>query len=925
MQRESPPSSLAPDSLSVPTGKVTFLFSDIEGSTKRWESHPSAMQAAVARHERILSDAFARHHGYVFKTIGDAFCVAFQVAKNAAQAAIDAQHALASEDFSAVDGLRVRMALHSGHAEERGGDYFGPSVNRVARLMAVGHGGQVLMSQVTYDLLRGEPASGMSLTDLGHHRLKDLPRAEHVWQLGADPSPSNFPPLNSMRASTNNLPVQTTSFRGRERDFERVIALLDRHAVITLVGSGGIGKTSLALHAGKALIDRFADGVWFADLSTIANPELVSSVIAGVLGINQVQGRRVDELIPERLTAKHLLLIVDNCEHLLGAVADLVDAIARTAPGVRILCTSRQALGIGAETVDRLVPLAVPDAGAVLPADHAMSFGSVAVFVDRAKSADTGFAMSDDDAPVVAEICRHLDGVPLAIELAAARVRVLPLPRLAQKLDERFKLLTGGSRTAMPRQRTLSALIDWSYELLTPQEQELFAMLGTFAGSFSAEAVAKVCFDADVDEIELLDLLASLADKSLIVADTGHERERFRLLESTRAYAMERSASEGRRESLARRHAQYFRDLADGLANKYRMGMWPGFIAEVQNDLDNYRSALEWCLRLGNDDVAGGDLAGMMGRVWFRGGLAVEGRYWIQLALDRLDEHAYPSIAARLWRALFDYLSGTALVDGAARIVALSESAGDVHGTIRGRYLLALALQQVGRHDDAAKIAAESLATARALNDEFEVASLLDILGASEAARGDLQAARDLLRESYAHHQAIGSESGIASILTNLGELEFQLGNPAEALRLATEGHEIDSRWNDAFLAVVYACNTATYRIALGNLGDARSSAREGLLGARELDHALFVAMALQDLALIAALDGHVEQAAGLLGSVESRFERLGYHREWSERWVYEKLMAALRERLSDLEIAALGSEGAAWSEERALDEALRV
>jgi predicted ATPase/class 3 adenylate cyclase len=910
---------------SVPTGTVTFLFSDIEGSTKRWEAHRESMQAAVARHEQILSEAFARHRGFVFKTVGDAFCVAFQSARDAAGAAIDAQRALASDDFSAVDGLRVRMALHSGHAEERNGDYFGPAVNRVARLMAIGHGGQVLVSHVTHDLLQGESPAGLSLSDLGYHRLKDFAKPEHVWQLVGDGLAAAFPPLNSLNALSNNLPVQATTFRGRERDVEETKAQLHRHAVVTLVGSGGIGKTRLALQVGSELIERFVDGVWFADLSPIANPELVAGAIAGALGIKHVQDTRIDEVIPQQLKGKKPLLIVDNCEHLLEAVAALVDAVVRSAPDVRILCTSRQALGIAAESVVRLPPLAVPDAESKLSADESMAFGSVAVFVDRAKSVDSRFVMGDDDAPIVAEICRHLDGIPLAIELAAARVRALSLPHLAEKLSERFKLLTGGSRTALPRQRTLTALIDWSYDLLTKQEQELFAKLGVFAGSFGTDAVSNVCADADLDEIALLDLLTSLADKSLIVADASQESERFRLLESTRAYALEKLAPDGQRDALARRHAHYFHDLADRLAERYQRGTWPGFIADVQSDLDNYRSALEWCLTSGNDWVAGGDLAGLMSRVWFRAGLTVEGRYWIRLALDRLDETAHPRIAARLWRALTDHLSGRALVDGAERVVALYESAGDVQGTIRGRYLLALALQQIGRHDDATRIATQALAAARELGDDFHVASFLDVLGASEAARGDLTAARDLLRQSYEHHRAIGSQSGIASILTNLGELEFQLGNPEEAIRLATEGHHIDSRWNDAFLATVYACNVSTYRLAMGDVAGARASAVDGLRRAREFQYRLYIGISLQTLALIAALDGRIETAARVLGQVDAQFDALGYHREWSEQWVYDRLLAALREKLSDGEIERLRAEGAGWPEDRAVDEASKA
>src|SRR5437660_749807 len=345
----------------LPTGEVTFLFSDIEGSTQRWELHAEAMKAAVARHEQVVNAAIARHGGYVFKLLGDAFCAAFHSAPDAIAAAIDAQRALAAEDFSAVDGLRVRLGLHTGRAEERNADYFGPTVNRVARLTSIGHGGQVLVSGSVADIVRDILPSGATLIDLGPRRLKDLTQPEQVWQLAIAGLPREFPPLNSLDARGNNLPVQLTSLLGRAQDLEKVEALVGVHRLLTLSGAGGVGKTRLALQAGADLIDRYADGVWFADLAPISDPELVASVIAKVLGMAQVEGRRVDESLPQWLKRKKLLLILDNCEHLLETVASIADAILCQCPGVRMLTTSRQALGISGEAVYRLPSLAMPD------------------------------------------------------------------------------------------------------------------------------------------------------------------------------------------------------------------------------------------------------------------------------------------------------------------------------------------------------------------------------------------------------------------------------------------------------------------------------------------------------------------------------------------------------------------------------------
>jgi predicted ATPase/class 3 adenylate cyclase len=540
----------------LPTGAVTFAFTDIEGSTTCWDRDRAAMQEAVRRHDSIMRAAITEHGGHIFKTVGDGFCAAFTHPADALAAMLDAQQKLAAEDFAGVDGLRVRMALHTGSADERDGDYFGPAPNRVARLLAIGYGGQILMSGVTRDLAHDGLPDGAALIDLGSHRLRDLAEPEHVWQLTIAGLRAEFPALRSLDARPNNLPVQSTSFVGREQDIADVIELLERHRLLTLVGSGGVGKTRLAVHVGGELLDRYPDGVWFVDLAPISDPELVSSVTGQALGMSQQQGQRVDEAIAQWLKRKKLLIVFDNCEHVLEPVAQLAESILAAAPDVRILATSRQALNIAGESAHQLPSLPLPADIERLTADEALQYGAIVLFVDRARAANTRFTLTDDTASIVAEICRRLDGIPLAIELAAARIKVLSIPNLAQRLNERFKILTGGSRTALPRQKTLGALIDWSYDLLTPQEQLLFTRVGIFAGGFSLDAATAVCSGEDLDEIEILDLLASLIHKSLLVADTSGEHERYSLLESTRAYALEKLTAAGAHEQFARRHAE---------------------------------------------------------------------------------------------------------------------------------------------------------------------------------------------------------------------------------------------------------------------------------------------------------------------------------------------------------------------------------
>ncbi|HTU82265.1 MAG TPA: tetratricopeptide repeat protein [Candidatus Acidoferrales bacterium] len=914
-----------PPASARPTGTVAFLFTDVEGSTQRWETHREAMDDAVKRHDAILREAIDRHSGYVFKAIGDAFCVAFARVSDAVTAAFEAQRALSAEDFSAVGGLAIRMGLHAGEASERNGDYFGPAVNRVARLMSIGHGGQILVSGVIRDLAHNDLPEGGSLLDLGLHRLKDLTEPEHVWQLTITGLPSAFPSLKSLDTIPHNLPIQPTSFRGREHDLEEVKLLLGGHNLLTLFGSGGVGKTRLALQVGAEVLDRYPDGVWLTDFAPISDPELVSSVIAKEIGMPQVEGRRIDDSIPRWLRRKQLLLILDNCEHVLEAVAAIANDVIRTCPDVRLLATSRQALGVSGEEVLRLPSLDVPHKIADLTPAAVMEFGAVALFVDRARSVDKSFVLTDDTAPIVADICRRLDGIPLAIELASARVKVLSIPNLAQRLNERFKILTGGSRTALPRQKTLGALIDWSYDLLGPPERTLFNRVGIFAGGFSLDAATAVCSGEDLDEIDILDLLSSLTDKSLVVADTAGQQERYHLLESTRAYALEKLGAAGEHEQLARRHAEYFRDQAHEADERHGTGSTAAWLASVERELDNYRATLDWALKDGRDVVLGSAIAGALGSLWSNGGLAVEGRYWIGLAQGGLDQSMHPQVAARLWLVSSALSSGKGGYDCAQRAVELSQSAGDETGQAWALEALAMSFFQMGRLQDARDANARALAAMRTFGHKPGVAGCLNMQGAIQWAHGDVVAARESYAQALAAYQALGDEVGTAMALGNLAELEFGDGRVEQAVRLAGEALDILSRGKNAWALAAGHCNRAAYCMALGDVDAARGAAREGLRWARQAQHAGLIAVTLQHIALLFALHGDVNDAARLIGYVNVQYNRLGQEREPTEQWGYEKLMAALHGQLGETEIENLAAEGAAWSEDRAVDEALKL
>ncbi len=502
----------------LPTGTVTFLFTDIEGSTTRWEHQRAAMQAALARHDDILRAAIEAHEGHVFKTVGDAFYAVFTSAPDALEAALAAQSPLQAEAWSEdVDTLRVRMALHTGTVQQRDGDYFGPPLNRVARLLSAGHGGQVLLSHVTRELVRDYLPPGAELRDLGEHRLKDLIRPEHVFQLVAPDLPADFQPLRTLDNRPNNLPLQLTPFIGRERELEVVRERLAQPdmRLLTLSGPGGTGKTRLGLQVAADLLDTFPDGVWFVNLAPISDPALVMPTIAATLGIAEVAGQSLLDTLKWYLRDKQMLLVLDNFEQVLPA-APVVNDLLAAAPGLKVLVTSRALLGIYGEHDVAVPPLALPDLRRLPPLERLSQYEAVRLFIERAQAAKSDFAITGENAPAVAEICVRLDGLPLAIELAAARIRLLPPQALLQRLSSRLKLLTGGRRDLPARHQTLRGAIEWSYSLLDPVEQTLFARLAVFVGGRTLEAVEAVC-NADGDlEVDVLDGLASLVDKSLV-------------------------------------------------------------------------------------------------------------------------------------------------------------------------------------------------------------------------------------------------------------------------------------------------------------------------------------------------------------------------------------------------------------------------
>ncbi|MEX1286935.1 MAG: adenylate/guanylate cyclase domain-containing protein, partial [Acidimicrobiia bacterium] len=532
----------------LPTGTVSFLFTDVEGSTRLWEADHDAMAASLSLHDDLLRDAIAAHDGHVFSTAGDAFSVAFASADDAVAAALAAQLALAAADWPGP-ALRVRMGIHTGTADERDGDYFGPALNRAARLMSAGHGGQVLLSAVAAGL-----ATDAALRDLGRHHLKDLAEPEQVFELRHPGLEEIARPLRTSGGPRHNLPEPLTSFVGRRQELDDIGEALDRHRLVLLTGVGGTGKTRLAVEAGRLAAEGRPDGVWLVELAPVTDPDQVMAAIGSIWGLRPGEATSIEEVVVDHLADRDLLLIVDNCEHVLGGAAAAIRRIIEAAGEVTILATSRESLGVPGEVNLHVSSLAID------PDDPAHS-DAVLLFTDRAGAVRPGFDPTGPELEAVVRICRRIDGIPLGLELAAARLRSMTPADLADRLDESFRILSGSAKTALPRQRTLQTTIDWSHDLLDPAEQAVFRRLAMFVGGFDLSAAEAVCVDDEVEDWAVIDHLDSLVDKSLLTVSHG-EHARFRMLEPIRQYAQERLHQSGESLAVLRRHAVPYRGVA---------------------------------------------------------------------------------------------------------------------------------------------------------------------------------------------------------------------------------------------------------------------------------------------------------------------------------------------------------------------------
>jgi predicted ATPase/class 3 adenylate cyclase/DNA-binding CsgD family transcriptional regulator len=870
----------------LPTGTITFLFTDIEGSTRLLQETGDRYAEILAAYRSLIRAAIQERGGREVDTQGDAFFIAFPGARDALSAAVAAQRAMSRHPWPEDAAVRVRMGLHTGEALGTESGYVGMDVHRAARICAAAHGGQILLSQTTRDLVAERLPEGASLRDLGTHRLKDLSGPHHLFQVVAAGLLTGFPPLRSLDVLPNNLPSHLTSFIGREREMAEVKRLLATARLVTLTGAGGAGKTRLALHVAASVLDGYPGGVWFVELAALTDAVLVPKTVASVLDVPEQPGRPMVETLVDALRAKTLLLVLDNCEHLLPACATLSERLLLACPSVKILATSREALDIPGEAVRPVPPLSLPDPRNPPPLEHLRRYEAVRLFVERAALIHPGFRLTPDNASAIAQVVTRLDGIPLAIELAAARAKVLTVEQIASRLDDRFRLLTGGGRTTLERHQTLRATMDWSYQLLAEKERAVFRRMAVFAGGGTLEAVESVCAGDGVENHAVFDLVAQLVDKSLVVAETQGQEARYRLLETTREYGREKLDEAGETGVVRTRHRDWCLALAEHAEPKVRGPDQKIWLDRLEMEYDNLRAALGWCGNTSEGAEVGLRLATALMRFWEHRGYYVEGRAWLGTMLAR-GEAASPLLRIRALNGagILAYRQGdyeqvlTLCTEG----LRVSEQHGDARGGGEALHFLAHIMQARGDYARATEMMERSLALRRAAGDTVGVANSTDCLGEIARSKGDYERAAALTQQALALYTEIGHARGAAHIFHNLAYVRLHQGSPKDAAALF----------------------------------------RESLIRARDVKSTRDMLMGVAGLAAARTEDMQPKRVARLLGAVDALLTTAGIHLEPAEHVDFEQTAASVRARLGDEAFASAWRSGRAMTLDEAVDDAL--
>ncbi len=864
----------------LPTGIVTFLFTDIEGSSRLWERAPDAMREALARHDALCRERITRHCGVVFKTVGDAICSAFERPNDALEAAIEVQHALRKHAWpGAIGEMHVRMALHTGDCTQRDGDYFGATVNRVARLSALAYGDQILVSSATATLLRDVLSDRVVLRSLGSHRLKDLAQPEIAYQVVTEGLRSDFPALASMDSRPNNLPSQISSFVGREREVREVAAAIEGSRLLTIVGPGGIGKTRLALQVAADLLgDRYPGGTWFIDLTTVRAQEPIVDTVAAELNLREVPGEPIEKTLVAYLHERRALLVLDNAEHLLANAGAFAKLVLAKCPSVTILVTSLEPLHIAGERIYRLGPLA----------------DAASLFLERARASAPSITFNEVELEDVAALCSRLDGIPLAIELASARLSSMPLRQLLRRLSSTLSLASKDP-SEVTRHRTLREMVRWSYDMLSPTEKQTLGVISIFRGSGTAAAIKAVA--VDVPEVD--DVLDALVDKSLVQIDSSKSDVRYRLLEAVADYAREQVLAAHDEGPINQRHAACYAGLVAVARPPY---------LELDDDVSNIRAALEW--HVANDAGAAARFIVDLAQYWRARGVVNEARTWIRRTLEM------PLLDARERASLLCLAASFAtLQDALEESLAFSQEALDIYQTADDRSGIAHAIFRIGeaqhrqaRFDDAEARYREALDGFRASGESRGEMLCLGNLGTLAFQRRDFHRASELLGEAISRATELGERRIEGDFTIAMGWVALRLDDFARARSLFEQVLVEKRGMRDRYGECAAHHGIGTVALKEARLAEALAQFASSLKSARELQLTDYIVRSLHGIAAVRARCGDVQAAATILGLADRLCTESG--RELHDSVAYEVASQLIEASLPEPHRSQLRSDG---------------
>ncbi|MBS1517821.1 MAG: tetratricopeptide repeat protein [Bacteroidetes bacterium] len=912
----------------IPSGNVTFLFTDIEGSTKLSQDFPELLPAALERHNTILRDAVESNNGHIFKIAGDAYCCAFQNADDAVKAAVDAQLKLSGEKWNGAV-IKVRMGIHSGKAEWNGKDYMGYiTLARASRVMSAAYGEQILISNDAHILcLDGSESPGenkseintyslrvfetneISFRDLGERRLKDVIQPIRLYQITGPGLRADFPPLKTLDARPNNLPVQLTNFIGREEEIKHAKELLSNNRLLTLTGAGGAGKTRFALQTGADLIDDFLNGVWLVELAAISDTESLPEALINIFGLKEEPNKTPEETLTGYLKDKEILVILDNCEHLVTACAELAERLLISCPELKIIATSREALNCAGEQIYKIPPLTQPDPSDRESSEQLSKYESVRLFIERALAVNPDFQADKKNSASLAEICSSLDGIPLAIELAAARTKVLTVEQIRDRLDDRFNLLSDGKRTSLPRQQTLKALIDWSYDLLTEKEKLLWKRLSVFKGGWTIESAEGICSDNFISKKEIIDLLGLLAEKSIISFD--YKKERYSILETMKQYGADLLKTEKGTEKLFGRYLNYFMEFSENAEPRLSGEGIINWLEKLETDHLNLQSAIEWSVISGEREK-GARLAGSLWRFWDIRGHISAGRKLTMGILNNPEGISKPALAklilraAQITRFQGDYKQAEKYYNDC---LILSRELGDIPITAaslnglgnvaldlknyklaKQYYLESLDLRrQTGdkdiiansfnnlgnvafileNYDECLKFYEESLKLKREIGDKRGIANSLHNLSNLAFDRNKFDLGRKYSEESLEIRKELGDKNGIAESLFNLGNVSMNSREFEKAQKFFEESLEIYRELEDKSDIEKALSSIGYLKFQMGKFNEAGKYFKDCMNLSFETDNKKNTALNFITMAEVLSVNGEFSKAAILIGSAQ--------------------------------------------------------